>query len=312
MQKIDLRKKVWLFVNLLLPLIVFTQVKQEFPVLKGAYLGQKTPGKKPEIFAPGIISTSAGEICISFMPGAKELYFSRRIGSNRTILCMKEKTGVWTPPEAAAFSGRYDDAEFTLSPDGKKLVFISLRPFIQRSDPLKYFDIWIVERTGEKWGEPVHLDPPVNSDKMEVYPAFSGNGDLYFSSNRDSNWDIYISRYENGFYTKPEKLSSAINTEYGEWDQAIAPDDSYMVFCSRDRKDSYGGSDLYISFRNKNGTWTKAKNMGKDINSGGGMICPSISPDGKFIFFNTTLNGKNGIYWVSAKIIEDLKPEELR
>ena len=85
-----------------------------------------------------------------------------------------------------------------------------------------------------------------------------------------------------------------------------------MVFCSRDRKDSYGGSDLYISFRNKNGTWTKAKNMGKDINSGGGMICPSISPDGKYIFFNTTLNGKNGIYWVSAKIIEDLKPEELR
>jgi Tol biopolymer transport system component len=223
---------------------------------------------------------------------------------------MKEENGIWTPPEVTEFSGKYDDAEFTLSIDGKKLAFISLRPFEKRTSPLKYFDIWIVERTGEEWGQPVHLNPPINSGKMEVYPAFSSKGDLYFSSNRDSNWDIYISRYVDGNYAKPKKLSSAINTEYGEWDQAIAPDDSYMVFCSRDRKDSYGGSDLYISFKNKNDTWTKAKNMGKDINSSGGMICPSISPDGKFIFFNTTLNGKNGIYWVNAKVIEELKSHD--
>ena len=52
--------------------------RDDLPVLKGPYLGQKSPGKTPEIFAPGIISTNALEICISFAPGGKELYFVRK------------------------------------------------------------------------------------------------------------------------------------------------------------------------------------------------------------------------------------------
>jgi hypothetical protein len=149
---------------------------QEFPVLKGKYLGQKPPGLSPEIFAPGIISTSEEEMCISFIPGAKELYFSRRIGSNRTILSMIEKNGVWIPPKVTEFSGKYDDAEFTISHDGKKIAFISLRPFDQRNNPLKYFDIWIVERTGEKWGKPVPLIHQLTRIKWKYIRLFHKMG----------------------------------------------------------------------------------------------------------------------------------------
>ena len=81
--KINLRKTLLLFLMLKLPVSVSAQDKHQFPILKGEYLGQKPPGRLPEIFAPGIINTNAVEMCISFIPGAKELYFSRRIGHNR-------------------------------------------------------------------------------------------------------------------------------------------------------------------------------------------------------------------------------------
>ena len=84
---------------------------------------------------------------------------------------MKEVNGRWTSPVVMPLSGKYDNAEVTLSPNGNKLAFISLKPSKGKGDPLEFFDIWIVERAGLRWGKPVHLDCPINSDKMEVYPA---------------------------------------------------------------------------------------------------------------------------------------------
>jgi len=285
---------------------------QQSPGISGSYLGQKSSGMKPEIFAPGIISTDALEMCISFVPGGKELYFVRKSGTRRSVFFMKEKNGRWTAPEITPFSGKYEDAEFSLSPDGNKLALISLRPLEENGQPLKFWDIWVVDRTGTEWGKPVNPGNPINSDKREVFPALSKNGDLYFSSDRDGGWNIYVSKFVDGHYNPPEKLSTAINSEYGDWDQAIAPDDSYMIFCSIGRPDSYGGSDLYISFRKKDGTWTKATNMGKDINTSRGVMCPTISPDGKYVFFASSISGNGDIYWVDAKIIEELKPAELK
>jgi Tol biopolymer transport system component len=163
------------------------------------------------------------------------------------------------------------------------------------------------------------------------------SGDLYFASNRDGGWDIYTSKYVNGRYAKPEKLSNAINSEFGDWDAFLAPDESYIIFGSNGRSDGLGESDLYISFRKEDGTWTKSKNMGSPINTAYREVDPGVSPDGKYIFFrsnrrihkpysetpysetpltydeiikilNSPENGEADIYWVDAKVIENLKP----
>jgi Tol biopolymer transport system component len=54
------------------------------------------------------------------------------------------------------------------------------------------------------------------------------------------------------------------------------------------RPDSHAGSnDLYISYR-KDGSWTKAQNLGDDINSNRDEYSPKVSPDGKYFFFAST------------------------
>jgi len=107
-------------------------------------------------------------------------------------------------------------------------------------------------------------------------------------------------------------LSNSINTEGHEYDQAIAPDDSYIFFCSSGRPDGVGGKGLYVSFRKEEGTWIQAKNLSKSINSRDDIYCPSISPDGKYIFFQTTKSGNGNICWVDAAIIEEHRPKGLK
>jgi Tol biopolymer transport system component len=324
------------FISLFILLFASCQHESNFPVLKGPYLGQKPPGITPEIFAPGIISTGYHDGCITFSSDGKELFYHFGRHGRMVILYMKQESGRWIAPQVASFSGKYRDGEPHFSYDGNKLLFRSTRPLEGRGEPMEHTDNWIVERTETGWGEPKNLGPILNSEKNDLYPTLSKSGDLYFASNRDEGWDIYISKYEKGEYASPIKLSNAINSEFGDWDAYLAPDESYMLFGSNGRSDGYGESDLYISFKKEDGTWTKSENMGSPINTFYREVDPVVSPDGKYIFFRsnrrihesyseTTLtydefikiinspgNGEADIYWVNAKIIENFKPEELK
>ena len=70
------------------------------------YLGQETPGMKPEIFAPGLVSTKDHkEFSCTFSPDGKEFYFSR---DDHIMVCRLEK-GRWTAPEPASFDSEHMD-----------------------------------------------------------------------------------------------------------------------------------------------------------------------------------------------------------
>jgi hypothetical protein len=299
-------------------------------------LGQKPPGLIPEIFAPGIISTGFHDGSITFSPDGKELFYHFGGRDWMFILHMKYENNQWTAPQIASFSGKYRDGEPHFSYDGNKVLFRSTRPLKEKGEPISHTDIWIVEKDEIGWGQPINPGPPINSENDDLYPTISRTGDLYFASNRDEGWDIYVSKYINGQYIKPEKLSNAINSEFGDWDAFLAPDESYIIFGSNGRPDGFGESDLYVSFRREDGTWTQAKNMGHQINTKYREVDPFVTSDGKYIFFRSNRrihklysenpltyhelikrltspgNGEGDIYWVSAKVIEKFIPKELK
>lgn len=331
------QKAIFIGIVILIGLIFTNCTRQsDFPVLKGPYLGQKPPGMTTEIFAPCIISSRYHDGCITFSPNQRELFYHFGGTAHLVILQMKQEYGRWTAPQIASFSGRYRDGEPHISYDGKRLVFRSNRPLDEKGEPMEYTDIWMTEKNENGWSAPRNLGLIVNSEKDDLYPTISTSGDLYFASNRDGGWDIYVSRFINHRFTEPEKLSEAINSEYGAWDACVAPDNNYIIFCSTGRQDGLGRSDLYISFKKDDDTWTKSINIGNRVNSSYNEVDPVISPDGKYIFFrsnriirkpnletsltyyellkklNAPGNGDEDIYWVDAKIIEDLKPDELK
>lgn len=147
-----------------------------------------------------------------------------------------------------------------------------------------------MEKTDHGWGEPKFLDAPVNNG-FAMCVTSAKNGNLYYTGVDG----LYRSIYKNGKYSEPQKLKDENDEYFFGAHPFIAPDESYLIFDS--------GPGLMISFQTKDGTRTNAKKMGIIPN-----MCPSVSPDGKYLFFARHGN----IVWVDAKIIEILKPKNLK
>jgi len=308
------------------------QSNKEFPVLKGPYLGQKPPGLKPEIFAPGIVSTEHKEhSTLAFSPDGTEVYWSiwprpRSANIPQVIKFMKIENGKWSEPQVAPFSGKYMDGGPCFFPDGKKLFFYSKRPLKKNGKPKEDTDFWYVNRTKKGWSEPVHAGFLVNSKKFEQALSFSADGKMYFSVgyNVNGKWesDIFLSTLKNGVYSKPVNISQLINTTQCKksYIPYISPDESFIIFSTDCRrfspKEKYLGGErrLVITFKKDDNIWYKTMEMGPDINmSYEGARFPGMSPDGKYLFFTRyDENWNEDLYWVDAKIIEELKSKELK
>ncbi len=308
-----------LFVAILLSIIAASMGNYQedaFPALKGPYLGQKPPGKTPSIFSPGIISTeNLGEAGSAFTKNGNLFIFNRRTPpeEHKTIYFTEVKNGFWTKPSPVPFNSPYADWDFHFAPDGKTLYFSSKRPVNQDNIPSKHSNIWVTGLTNSGWTEPCILEYPINTlGNHDCCGTLTKDGTLYFFSRREGGLgrsDIYRARLKEGKYMKVENLGKPINSEHSDYDSYIAPDESYIIFSS-DRPGGYGKyNDIYISFRKMNGTWTEPKNFGYEFRDSG-INCVTL--DNKFLFYTCGRTGEDDIYWVDARIIEDLKPKELK
>jgi len=261
------------------------------------YFGLKKPGLTTQIFAPGIITTDLGEHgSLAISPNMDEIYW--QAGGIKYI---KNVEGKWTFPDTLELFQRYRANNPCFSADGKKLFFHS-KMSLEKDGTFKDSDLWFVSRTNNGWSEPENLGTNLNSEYNEVSPSVAKNGNIYFAVNND----IYRSVFKQGQYQPKEKLGSQISTEHRESSPFIAPDESYIIF-ETTRPGGIAAGNLYISYWKKNDSWSQPIIMGEDINKGNGRF-PSVSPDGKYLFFISLRTGWLDIYWVSAKVIEALKP----
>lgn len=299
------------------------------------FFNSSFPGELPELFAPGIVSDEFGNRDMAISPSGDEIFYTLQYLGGRsfsTIMYSRKTNGKWSEPEVAPFCGRYNDLEPAFSPDGKKLFFVSNRPLCDTSTKAKDFDIWFAEKLNDSWNRPVNPGEPVNTSKDEFYPSVTKNGNIYFTRNMgDTDEDIVVCRFRNNKYDTAISLPSGINSRGAEFNAFVDPDERFVIFTGYKRKDNYGTGDLFISYKNQQGEWTIAKNMGEKINGPGLTYCPYMSPDKKFFFFSTSrnsfkppfsksqstnelkrlmhspLNGWDNIYWQDAGKILNLK-----
>jgi len=262
-------------------------------ILTGRFMGQSSPGRLPKPFGLGIISRlGSNEHTVSFSPDGKEMYFTR--DPDRKTFTVRSQDGEWTTPVPARFNGR----EAIFSPRGSRLLF---------GDG----DIWFVKKKNDEWSSPQKFNSNINTEAYEFYASMSDNGTLYFSRLENRHPSIFASQFRNGEYLEAMKLPAPINLDSGNnFHPFISPDEDYLIFNS-DRTGGFGDADLYISYKNKDGHWERPINLGGKINSELRDICPTITPDGRFLFFtrNWEEDGKwqGDVYWVSTDFINEFK-----
>ena len=267
--------------------------------LTGPYLGQEPPGDTPQLFANGIITTNR-DWAITFSPDGLECFYTRSL-DRMTIMTTKVENGFWIEPEIATFSGQYNDMEPHMSPSGEILYFGSKRPLPNTGS--SDLHQWYVEKTNNGWSNPISMDYPLK-DIFMMYPSVADNGNIYFTASDGLDQWISVSRLNSDGYQEPERLSDNINSLNHASHPFIAPDESYLLFDVVTRTESNQDfCDLFVSFRNPDGTWTRSYKFGNTINSDQHECCPFVTRDNNYLFLNKGLD----IYWVNAAIIDSLR-----
>jgi hypothetical protein len=287
------------------------QNTNEFPVLKGDYLGQPLPGDMPAVFASGIVST---ETTIehgspTFSPDGNEVFWQANSLDHKIIHCltMKRIGNLWTCPQITPY-----DSSPVFSPDGKRLYYLPFGEENGEKDGPHF-----VEREDNQWSQPVCMDLIKRFPEIKaIYNhSFTNNGTLYFLGHAEGYWNnfgIYRSELIDGNYTQPELLPASINIPGNtrNWTPFIAPDESYLLFSSSRCEDKTDDGDIYISFRKSDGSWMLPVYLDEKINSNRPERFPSVTPDGKYLFFTRFVSrGNEDVMWVSADIINKIKKE---
>ncbi len=243
----------------------------------------------PRVFAPGIISDGFSNRDMAISPDGNDLFFTLQwqYGLFSVILHSQKINGVWTKPETAGFSGRFNDLEPAYSPDGERLYFTSNRPLNPSDNTPKDYDIWWLEKKGKEWIGPYNLGPAINSDKDEFYPSLASNGNLYFTrDNGETKDDIFVSLFKNGKYEIPKPLPEQVNSPGFDFNAFIDPDENFIIFSSYKRSDDMGAGDLYYSLRSGE-NWQPAQHFGPGINSTALDYSPFVTADRKYFFFTS-------------------------
>ena len=278
--------------------------------MKGPYMGQQPPGLNRAVFAPNFISIEQYEFGSVFSKDGTEFFYAVALGNKPIVRYSKLIEGVWSQPETILSHDKYGFNDPFLSPDESRLYFISKRN-MEGTDAKEDHDIWYVERQSSGWSEPINAGTNINSSDNEYYISFTTDGTMYFASNvnaegdtKQSNQDIYYAPFVDGEFQKAVRLPDEINTAAYEADVFVDPEEAYLIFCSR-RAEGFGRGDMYISFKDENGSWTQATNMGNLVNTEYHELCPFVTADGKYLFYTSNQD----IYWVGAEVIEQLRKE---
>lgn len=145
--------------------------------------------------------------------------------------------------------------------------------------------------------DPKNLGEGVNTWMSEYYPSITVDGqqllftrEVQTDPSKRGQEDFFISEWD-GEHWRPARAMSHINTPGNEGAPAISPDGQTMVFTACDfygsygpERDGYGSCDLFYTYKMGNG-WARAQNMGSKINTAHWESQPSISADGKTLYF---------------------------
>ena len=153
-------------------------------------------------------------------------------------------------------------------------------------------NIFVSENQGGVWQEAQPLGPTINTDEFgEGAHSISASGRyLFFTScyrpDGTNSCDIYLSKKTGGEWERGKNLGAPINTPAWESQPCLAADGRSLYFVSS-RKGGFGGSDIYMSVLQDNGTWSEPKNLGPEINTEANEERPFIHPDGNTLYFSS-------------------------
>jgi outer membrane protein OmpA-like peptidoglycan-associated protein len=179
-----------------------------------------------------------------------------------------------------------------ITPDGKTL-FITRQDHDANIGKQKKQDVWISKMQPDgTWGEAENVQAPINTEEHNAVSTISADGKTVFLLNTylpDGSHRPGLSKSKKtrtGWeFPKEVKISDFYNNA-SSFEFSLAPNNKVMIIACK-RNDTHGGKDLYVSFLNEAGIWSKPLNMGSNINTVEDEVGPFVAADSKTIYFSS-------------------------
>lgn len=238
-------------------------------------------------------------------PDGNHLYFTRANDSSN-VGGVKDKgdiwvarlleNGYWGAPENLGSPVNDDLKNYLLgfSPDGN-IMFLNQEKRFPGGVVINDGIAFSVLSNGV-WSRPVHVSVDYLLNKSTHQSgSVSADGNYMVLSMQSyasrGEEDIYISAYNNGKWTQPINLGSAINTSGQEMTPYLSPDNARLYFSSNGHGGK-GGRDLFVSERTGDDwkDWSKPRNLGGEVNSFGVELNYFIDTRNQIAYFSSTQN----------------------
>lgn len=147
--------------------------------------------------------------------------------------------------------------------------------------------IYMSKKISGTWSPPIEITSQLSNQRDISSSSLNYDGSqLFIYKVDDFVGNIYVSNYSDGTWSKINKLNSNINTKYYESHASVSKDGNTLFFTSN-RQGGEGGSDIYKSELQSDGSWGPAKNLGSLINTPFNEDTPFLTNNDSILFFSS-------------------------
>jgi outer membrane protein OmpA-like peptidoglycan-associated protein len=276
----------------------------------------ETSGISAYVFAPRNLGDSINSKDSEYYPAltidGKTLIYTRRMrGMDEDFFSSTRISEGWSRATGliGEINSNLNEGAQNISQDGDLLVFTGCN----FPDGFGNCDLYFSIRTKQGWSLPKNMGGRINTEAWESAPCLSPDKrELYFASSMPGGLggsDLYVSRRApNGQWGRPENMGPGINTPGNESCPFIHADNRTLYFTSNNHP-GYGGDDLFLTRKQKDGQWGKPQNLGYPINTIENEGSLVIAADGKTAFYASDRDdSRGGLDLYTFEMREALRP----
>lgn len=224
-------------------------------------------------------------------------YIKREIQATKTakelvsfpVKIMVENLGekINTPTDVENCPVVSDNERVLVFTSGKKNIFTPDIDINVVNQDYELDQIYFTQKKEGRWADPRNITKDLGATARAVPVTINAEGtELYIVQDDNDNGNIYISYFRDDHWSKMKPLNSNINTKNWESHASLTVDNKLLYFTS-DRPGGYGGLDVYVSYRDENGEWGPAQNLGPAINTQWDEETPFILNDSRTLYFSS-------------------------
>lgn len=200
-------------------------------------------------------------------------------------------------------NSEYNEINPMIAPDGKTLYFARISHPNNTHGDKGSQDIWYsdLDEASKKWGPARRMGFPLNKDEYNCAYSITPDGQTMLVKGSYTNGTyetrgFSISKRTAGGWSPPQKMDipSYVTMSKGQFDCGFMSADGKVLLMAFSEKKNSKEDDLYVSFRQKDGSWTKPLELGPEVNTKFTETTPFLAPDGATLYFSSSRDGGHG------------------